>query len=200
MRPGTARRRRASRGARASRPREDGPTGVVRDRWRLRFGKRRRPRVRSGAGGCGSRGGLNDERSCGTKRDVPVYLSARVPVDVPSRDLLVVAARVQLVLGVPSHRGDELRVDVSAALHLEAHRASRPPRPRDGSRFTTLVARRFLFARTTHVGSLRDAADDTAPPRSAVSTALTELRKAVFSRRNSKDHTHLRVRASIASS
>jgi hypothetical protein len=32
-------------------------------------------------------------------------------------------------------------VDVSAALHLEAHRAGRPPRPRDGTRLAALVAK-----------------------------------------------------------
>ena len=136
-------RRRASRGearARASSPQGDGPTDVVRDRWRRRVSgnaDRASDRGRVGAGV----EDLNGARSCETSRRVSSYLPSRVSVGVPSRDLLIVAARVQLVLGVPSHRGDELGVDVSAALHLEAHGAGRPPRPRVGTRLATPVVK-----------------------------------------------------------
>ena len=136
-------RRRASRGearARASSPQGDGPTDLVRDRWRRRVSGNADRASERGRVGAGVEE-LNGARSCETRRRVSSYLPSRVSVGVPSRDLLIVAARVQLVLGVPSHRGDELGVDVSAALHLEAHGAGRPPRPRDGTRFATPVAK-----------------------------------------------------------
>jgi hypothetical protein len=49
------------------------------------------------------------------------YLSARVAVDVPSADGLIVADAVQLVERVPSHACHELLVHVARGRHVETH-------------------------------------------------------------------------------
>ena len=51
------------------------------------------------------------------------HLSARVAVDVPSADGLIVADAVQLVERVPSHACHELLVHVARGRHVETHGA-----------------------------------------------------------------------------